>query len=402
MRVGIYVGSDQPEAGGGYTFEQDVLEGVVAAGASTPHRFSVLCAPAAVSALGEGLAGTGIDVHPVAYRLVDRALARVLRYSAFARCNWRGTSPLDRVARATGIELLWFLGGSVHLTDLPYLAVVWDLHHRITPWFPEVSARGVWDGRELAHGWFLRRASGVITGTRAGREELERFYQLSPDLVHVVPYPTPRFALDAASPEVGTARRLGIRGKYLLYPAQFWPHKNHANLLKALALLRAQHGVSLELALVGADKGNRAHTELLARELDIAEAVHFLGFVSRPDLVGLYREAVALTYVSWFGPDNLPPLEAFALGCPVIASRLSGTAEQLGSAALLIDAGSPKEIAQAVTSLVDDDGLRARLVAAGRERARRWTATDYVRGVFTILDRFESIVSCWRPPRASS
>src|SRR5262245_18556838 len=224
MRVGIYIGSERPEAGGGYTFEHDVLEGVVGAGASTPHRFSVLCAPPAVSPLREGLAGTGIDVHPVAYGLVDRALARVLRYSAFARCNWRRSSPLDRVADSAGVDMLWFLGSSPHLTDLPYPAVVWDLHHRTTPWVPEVRARGVWEGRELGYGWFLCRASGVITGTQAGREELERFYQLSPDLVHVLPYPTPRFALDAASsPEVGTAERLGLRGKYLLYPAQFWP-----------------------------------------------------------------------------------------------------------------------------------------------------------------------------------
>ncbi len=52
--------------------------------------------------------------------------------------------------------------------------------------------------------------------------------------------------------------------------------------------------------------------------------------------------------MTFFGPENLPPLEAFALKCPVIASNVSGSEEQLGDAAILVNPVNPEEIAQAI------------------------------------------------------
>lgn len=399
MRVGAFVAGYTPESGGGHTFETDILEGLLASTRETSHRFCLLTASAAVKPLRRRLAGSGMEVFPVSSGVLDNWLTPLLRDSSFLRAHWRRPSPLDRAAIAAGVDLIWFLGAGAHLTDLPFVTVVWDLQHRATPWFPEMSAAGLWDGRELTNGWFLRRATAVITGTETGRDELERFYQLPPERVRILPHPTPRFALEAKEQTVdyGAPRRLGIEREYLLYPAQFWPHKNHSNLLLALARLRDQYNLELDLALVGSDKGNRIHVESLASELGLARAVHFLGFVSRDELVALYQNAVALTYVSWCGPENLPPLEAFALGCPVVATRIPGAEEQLGNAAVLCAPGDPDEIARAVKAVNDDGGLRERLVTTGRNRARNWTAREYVHGVFSFLDEFEPIVRCWRP-----
>ena len=113
------------------------------------------------------------------------------------------------------------------------------------------------------------------------------------------------------------------------------------------------------------------------------------------DLVALYRGAFALAYVTFFGPENLPPLEAFALGCPVIASDVSGAREQLGDAALFADPRNPAEIAATITTLHGNDSLRRTLVEQGRARAERWTAKEFVRGVFAALDEFEPVRRCW-------
>jgi len=99
--------------------------------------------------------------------------------------------------------------------------------------------------------------------------------------------------------------------------------------------------------------------------------------------------------MTFFGPENLPPLEAFALGCPVIASNVSGANEQLGDAALLVDPKCPKEIAQAIKNLHDKPNLREDLIYRGSKRASIWTGKDFVRGVFSILDEFEAIRRCW-------
>jgi glycosyltransferase involved in cell wall biosynthesis len=188
---------------------------------------------------------------------------------------------------------------------------------------------------------------------------------------------------------------LSTQRRFLFYPAQFWPHKNHVNLILGFAQAVRQHGVDLDLVLCGADKGNRQHLERCIATERMQDRVHIIGFVSRDELVSLYRNAEALTYLSWGGPENLPPLEAFALGCPVIAARIQGADEQLGDAALLVDPAEPAQIAQAIAQLHESPELRAELVRRGLLRAERCSGDDYVRGVFVFLNRFESIARCW-------
>jgi glycosyltransferase involved in cell wall biosynthesis len=84
-----------------------------------------------------------------------------------------------------------------------------------------------------------------------------------------------------------------------------------------------------------------------------------------------------------------------ALGCPTIASNVSGAKEQLGDAALLVDPQQPSEIAAAINSLFTDDNLRQRKIELGFKRANQWNAKDYMREIFTTIDDFEAIRRCW-------
>jgi glycosyltransferase involved in cell wall biosynthesis len=167
------------------------------------------------------------------------------------------------------------------------------------------------------------------------------------------------------------------------------------NLLLALKQL-GESGLKIPLVLSGADFGNRAYVEDQILELGLQEQVHLLGFVPQGDLPALYRGALALTYVSFFGPENMPPLEAFAFGCPVIAANVSGAEEQMDGAALLVNPADPGEIAAAIRKVASDGNLRKRLVARGRKRAGRWTTDDFVHGAFSILDSFETTRHTWK------
>lgn len=140
----------------------------------------------------------------------------------------------------------------------------------------------------------------------------------------VIPFPAPDGALMIPSVDsAGIKAKCGLGGDFLLYPAQFWPHKNHINLLRALRILRYQHDLDLSLVLTGSDTGNLAHVMKQAVELGLSGQVFFSGFVPRDDLNALYRASIALVFPSYFGPDNFPPLEAFALGVPVVAANVS-------------------------------------------------------------------------------
>src|SRR5439155_21798789 len=140
---------------------------------------------------------------------------------------------------------------------------------------------------------------------------------------------------------------------------------------------------------VGSDKGGLDHVHRDARELGVADRVHVLGFVAEDDLAALYRGAHALLYLSFFGPENLPPLEALALRCPVVCADVPGMSLQLGDAVLFVSPVDPGAIAAGVRRL-EDVALRAELTARGRRLAEHRSPRDYVTRVLEELSEFEA------------
>ena len=82
-------------------------------------------------------------------------------------------------------------------------------------------------------------------------------------------------------------------------------------------------------------------------------------------------KAAALAFPTRFGPDNIPPLEAFAQDSPVVASRVDGAEEQLGDAALLFDPASPEVIARQLAAVLAIAALRSTLMERGRARVAK-------------------------------
>jgi glycosyltransferase involved in cell wall biosynthesis len=393
MKVGIFLEGYSAPEGGGYTIQTDLLHGLVALEKETDHSFVVLCRnPSELSGL---LKSSAVTATAFPGKLSERVVADAGRKLSALRDKGRTQTRLEQISRDAGIDFIWFLGAEAVQVDLPYMGIVWDLQHRLQPWFPEVSANGVWAHREAFYSEFLPRATYVLAGTKVGSEEIQRFYQVPAERIRILPHPTPAFALASKEVDAGALAGLKLPPDYLLYPAQFWSHKNHAGLLLALQNLKQQFGLTVPVVFVGSDKGNQGYIKQLAQELDVASQVHFPGFVSQAELIALYRNALALTYVTYFGPENLPPLEAFALGCPVIASNVAGAEEQLGDAAVLVDPKSPQAIAQAIQAIHKDPHLRERLVEKGKARAAKWTGQDFVKAVFSLLDEFENVRRTW-------
>ncbi len=391
MKVAVYLDRYRPEDGGAFTMQGDLLAALCQLAGQSRHEFVVVSAPSAqareqVERAGlEWLPYSGPGFSEQLHDFITRLLP-----SWPQRRRWR--SPLERRLRGMGVDFVWLVGPRPLEMDLPYLTIVLDLQHRKQPWFPEVSEFGEWAARERGLAPFLRRAAGVVAGTQAGKQEIVDFYQIPPGRLHILPHPTPGYALEAG--EHATALPAGLQPGYLFYPAQFWAHKNHYNLLLALQQLR-QQGLRVPLVLTGSDYGNKAYIQQTVKEMGLADQVHCLGFVEQETLLALYHHALALSYVSFFGPENLPPLEAFALGCPVLAAHVDGAEEQLGDAALLVDPADPAAIAAGIARLHKDAKLRGRLAARGRQRAARWTAVEFVQGIFKILDDFEPLRRTW-------
>jgi glycosyltransferase involved in cell wall biosynthesis len=399
MRLGVYYTSPANPFGGTYTIKEDLFRGLAAAIGGSGHELVVFSDDVTAR---ERFAGTGltwVQVNGLRRRawtaFAKRRINRVFSHALLLPAPFASESWLDPFILAAGIDLFINLGPDAISMSVPYVCAVFDLQHRYQPFMPEASARGYWERWDEQYRQTLGRATYVITGTRVGRREIERFYQVPRERILRLPHPTPGFALAAANqPRQPRPSYLGD-APFIFYPAQFWAHKNHVTLLEALALLRGQHKLDLQLVLVGSDQGNKSFVLERIAAMGLSGAVHVRGFVERPELIALYQHALALTYVSTCGPENLPPLEAFALGCPVINTDLPGAKEQLGDAAIIVSMTEPAALADAVLLLHHDPVRREALIAAGRQVAAERTAEHFARGLFAAIVPFAQKRKNW-------
>ncbi len=403
MKVGLLISKQLPESGGAYTFEAQLLESLLKLLAESKHEFIIYIYNKEIPDYKSSMPVDIVSLYLSTFKkisiktwLITEAILKKIRFPKDKfRIEGCRKKNLLNLLKKNQIDVVLSLTPNLCTVDHPYILSVWDLQHRLQPYFPEVSVSGVWEGREKSHE-LLKRASFIISGTEVGKAEIERFYQIPSERIKVIPFFTPKFTTNPSLVDQNIFTKYKIPKQYLFYPAQFWAHKNHIGLLLAIKYLKQKYDLELPLVLVGADKGNESYVREMVKECGLSKQVYFLGFVAISDMKALYQNAFALTFMTFFGPDNLPPLEAMSLGCPVIASNVSGAEEQLGNAALLVDPKQPEEIALAIKSLHSDSLLRQELIQRGWERARKWTSEDYIREVFTVIDDFEAIRRCWK------
>ena len=184
---------------------------------------------------------------------------------------------------------------------------------------------------------------------------------------------------------------MGLPDRYFFYPAQFWPHKNHVRIVQAMALLK-QRGVAVHMVFSGSTVGGEFREQIHqtvqeeATRAGITGQIRILGYVEEQHMAALYAGAVALVMPTFFGPTNIPPLEAWALGCPVLTSDIRGIREQMGNAAVLADPRSVEAIAGGMERLWTDATFCQSLREAGRQRLAGYTPQHYQTRLNAIME----------------
>jgi glycosyltransferase involved in cell wall biosynthesis len=272
----------------------------------------------------------------------------------------------DGIVERASADVVHFTFQEAFVTAIPSLYQPWDLQHLHLPEFFSARDRS---RRELSYRAFCARAAMVITATRWVKQDLIAQYGVPSERIAVVNVPPVTSAYPDVTPEAVAALRLRhhLPDRFVYFPAQTWPHKNHARLFQALGSLRAE---GLRVPLVCSGQRNDRHPAVLraAREAGIADDVQFLGFVTPADVEALYRSARALVFPSLYEGWGLPIVEAFRAGVPVACSSATSLPELVGDAALVFDPYDVEAIASAIRRLWTDDALANRLAELGRRR----------------------------------
>jgi glycosyltransferase involved in cell wall biosynthesis len=213
--------------------------------------------------------------------------------------------------------------------DLPTAVTLHDVQHLD---LPELFPRSERLFRAAFWQRSVRSADVVIVPSAFVRDRAARQLRIDPARIRVIHH-----GIDHDRFRPGAEPR----EPFLLYPAKEWPHKNHARLFDAFALLRAERP-ELRLVLTGTDAG------------PTPPGVERRGRVPLEELAQLYRTAAALVFPSRYEGFGQPPLEAMASGCPVACSNAASLPEVCGDAARLFDPDDPEAIAAAVHDVLDD------------------------------------------------
>ena len=307
------------------------------------------------------------------------------------------TAPFEKLLLRRGCDLAYFVTPSARpniLQRLNYIATVWDLCHRDAPEFPEVREFARFQVRERLYWSILPPAFAIVTDSAALAAAVARRYGVDPERVLPMPFaPAPSLSASASSDKAAVLARYGLEEGYFFYPAQFWAHKNHVRILQALLLLKAR-GHAARVAFAGGNQGNRPHVESFTAAHGLGNQVRFLGFVPAEDMRGLYEGCRAVVMPTYFGPTNIPPLEAWQTGRPLIYS--AQFREQAGDAALCVDPDDAEELARAMQACAAEETCAA-LVRAGALRLRQleMQRKEAESALLARLREFEARRSCW-------
>jgi len=275
----------------------------------------------------------------------------------------------------------------------------WDAGHKTTFAFPELL-----EHFKFREHWYrdeIQEALAIFVESESGKKDFIKYYSIPAEKIEVIPL----FAGSVIDLSVEESRQNEIlrahnlmNQNYFYYPAQFWPHKNHYNLLVAFKeVISTERGKNSKLVFTGSDMGNKDYILSVIREKQLEKNVLILGFVSNEEVYTFYKNAVALVMPTFMGPTNMPLLEAQALGTPVICSDLNGHREQCGNSALYADPSKPEQWVDAILSVLNPD-IRKSLLHKAEQflPTSPFTIQTALRNIETALIKISSIKRTFR------
>lgn len=270
--------------------------------------------------------------------------------------------------------------GGMWSCPAPHVVTVHDL----TPLaFPGDSPKSVQLNYRYRLGKILERTESIIADSAWTRDDICRFYSISPEKIKVIPLGYDR---DLFIPRNGCElpTNYGLQGiPYILAVGSDKPRKNLLRLVRAFCMMQTNSHCLVLAGLHGDDAKKRIMDEASLHASN--NRIIFLDYVEDKDLPFLYSGATIFCYPSLYEGFGLPVLEAMACGTPVVASNTTSIPEVAGQAAILVDPTECEEIAAAMDLIINDSDRRNNLRAAGLERVTDFSWEQAAKETLSVL-----------------
>jgi glycosyltransferase involved in cell wall biosynthesis len=419
MKIGIYDDGSIDRRGGGYSFKSEVIQGIAYSCKNVTDEIFIFrwcnnskdiqhnSLPICEILIEEPILLRFLEsMKSIMHRQIKQYVLRMKGEKRKAIINpainalnifagWR-SKIIERKLIKYGTNLIIYMEAFEILTyRIPFMLISWDIGHLYSPFFPETNFE-LWNTWEYYKTPAIKRAVHIIVGTEVGKKQIHSQYRIPENRISVLPFATPIYLISNKSNGLhNNSSNFRDDKCFLIFPSSYWPHKNHYILIEAMNILIKEKQMDIQLVLCGSDKGNKRFIENQIHHHQLSNHVFLFDFLDRNDLNYLYSKALALVYPTFVGPDNFPPLEAFGLGCPVIASAVEGAQEQLGDCALLFDPFSKNDLTEKIMLIRNDQNLRNVLIQKGYEKARCWNSNDYASSLLKVVENYRPYSLCY-------
>ncbi len=307
-----------------------------------------------------------------AFRVLSLLPARLR--DAVSRLGYSFNTAVKRSGSGTllrdmGAELLFcpFTAPIYFEPGIPTVCTIYDMQYKTYPEF--FTAEDVVH-RDRTFIEACLRATALTAISDYSRDTAIAHGNLDPACIRTIHLSMAQHISPGSENDKSVLDRIGLTPqRYLIYPANFWKHKNHEMLLTAFGMA-CHDGLASDVKLVctGAPGVRQEWLLRAAHTMNLGDRVLFPGYLPSKELAALMANCCGVIFPSLYEGFGLPVIEAMAAGVPVACSNTTSLPEVAANAAMLFDPRIPTQIAQAIISLVEDEVLRARLIQAGQQR----------------------------------
>jgi glycosyltransferase involved in cell wall biosynthesis len=268
--------------------------------------------------------------------------------------------------------------------DTPFVFTLHDFQERYYPsFFSKIDRVKRW----LVKRTLATSAKHIVCESNYVKKDVLFFLKVDEAKVSVIPSPPTslisNFYFDKAV-ALKIKKKYTLSDEYIFYPAQFWKHKNHINLIHAFSEL-VKDNPKLMLVLTGG-KGNNYHrVSGLINLLNIGDNILYLGYISQKDLPYIYKMSNLLVMPSLFESISIPMYEAFSIGVPVCSSNVTALPEQSDGAALLFNPNNIQDIKCKIQKVINSPTLQGELINKGKEVIYNLNGTNYADSVIKVV-----------------
>jgi glycosyltransferase involved in cell wall biosynthesis len=219
----------------------------------------------------------------------------------------------------------------------------------------------------------LENADKIIAVSNSTKSDLIKYFNVSAEKIEVIHEAADERFKPLTDDEVRKVKqKYHLDFPFILYVGGLTPYKNLITLVKAFYKLKIE-GINHKLVIAGTKRWRYKELFDFIDHLHLQDDIIFTGYVPDEDLPSMYNAAELFIYPSLYEGFGLPPLEAMACGCPVIASNASSIPEVVGDAGILFDPYDVNKLADHIFEVLSDDLLRANLSKKGLDRAKQFT-----------------------------